>query len=43
MFGTDELLSPTHLTLITGILIQSVGITLGLTRLIPHGFKIENQ
>jgi len=40
MFGTDGLLSPTHLTLITGILIQSVGIVLGLTRLIPHGFKI---
>ena len=40
MFGTDGLLSPTHLTLITGILIQSVGIVLGLTRLIPYGFKI---
>jgi len=40
MFGTDGLLSPTHLTLITGILIQSVGIVLGFTRLIPHGFKI---
>lgn len=40
MFGTDGLLSPTHLTLITGILIQSVGIVLGLTRAIPHGFKI---
>ena len=40
MFGTDGLLSPTHLTLITGILIQSVGIVLGLTRLIPHNFKI---
>ncbi len=40
MFGTDGLLSPTHLTLITGILIQSVGIVLGLTRLIPHDFRI---
>ena len=40
MFGTDGLLSPTHLTLITGILIQSVGIVLGLTRLIPHNFKV---
>ena len=40
MFGTDGLLSPTHLTLITGILIQSVGIVLGLTRLIPYNFKI---
>ena len=41
MFGTDGLLSPTHLTLITGILIQSVGIVLGLTRLILHDFKIK--
>lgn len=40
MFGTDGLLSPTHLTLITGILIQSVGITFGLTRSIQHGFKV---
>ncbi len=40
MFGTDGLLSPTHLTLITGILIQSVGIVLGLTRLIPYNCKI---
>lgn len=39
MFGTDGLLSPTHLTLITGILIQSVGIIVGLTRLIPYNFK----
>ena len=40
MFGIDGLLSPTHLTLITGILIQSVGIVIGLTRIIPQGFKI---
>ncbi|MDH5431088.1 MAG: hypothetical protein OEW78_04305 [Nitrosopumilus sp.] len=39
LFGTDGLLSPTHLTLITGILIQSVGIIVGLTRLTPHNFK----
>ncbi len=39
-FGVDGLLSPTHLTLITGILIQSVGIVLGLTRLIRYDFKI---
>ena len=39
LFGTDGLLSPTHLTLITGILIQSVGIIVGLTRLIPYNFK----
>jgi hypothetical protein len=40
LFGVDGLLSPTHLTLITGILIQSVGIVIGLTRLIPFNFKI---
>jgi len=39
IFGIDGLLSPTHLTLITGILIQSVGIVIGLTRLIPYNFK----
>lgn len=39
VFGTDGLLSPTHLTLITGILIQSVGIVIGLVRLIPFNFK----
>lgn len=39
LFGTDGLLSPTHLTLITGILIQSVGIAMGLTRLIQYNFK----
>lgn len=40
LFGTDGLLSPTHLTLITGILIQSVGIIIGLTRLIRYNFKV---
>ena len=40
IFGIDGLLSPTHLTLITGILIQSVGIVIGLTRLIPYNFKV---
>ena len=40
MFGVDGLLSPTHLTLITGILIQSVGITVGLTRLLSFNFRI---
>ena len=39
VFGTDGLLSPTHLTLITGILIQSVGIVIGLVRLVPFNFK----
>jgi len=40
LFGVDGLLSPTHLTLITGILIQSVGIVIGLTRLGSFNFKI---
>ena len=40
LFGVDGLLSPTHLTLITGILIQSVGIVIGLTRLMSFNFKI---
>ncbi|MCH9657576.1 hypothetical protein K0U27_02590 [archaeon] len=40
LFGVDGLLSPTHLTLITGILIQSVGIVIGLTRLIPFNVKV---
>jgi hypothetical protein len=39
IFGIDGLLSPTHLTLITGILIQSTGIVIGLVRLIPYNFK----
>ncbi|MGY5144229.1 MAG: hypothetical protein ACW9XH_07075 [Candidatus Nitrosopumilus sp. bin_32a] len=39
LFGTDGLLSPTHLTLITGILIQSVGIIVGLTRMSSYNFK----
>jgi len=39
IFGVDGLLSPTHLTLITGILIQSLGIVIGLARLIPYNFK----
>jgi hypothetical protein len=40
MFGVDGLLSPTHLTLITGILVQSVGIVIGLIRLMPFNFKV---
>ena len=39
IFGIDGLLSPTHLTLITGILIQSTGVVIGLARLIPYNFK----
>ena len=40
LFGTDGLLSPTHLTLITGILIQTVGVVIGLARLVPLKSKL---
>jgi hypothetical protein len=33
IFGVDGLLSPTHLTLITGMLINSIAVVLGLARL----------
>lgn len=35
-FGVDGLLSPTHLTLATGMLINSVAVVLGLARIIAH-------
>ncbi len=35
-FGIDGLLSPTHLTLITGMLINSIGVVLGLSRITIH-------
>jgi hypothetical protein len=35
-FGVDGLLSPTHLTLATGMLINSVAVVLGLARIIMH-------
>jgi hypothetical protein len=35
-FGVDGLLSPPHLALITGILINSVAVVVGLTRIIVH-------
>jgi hypothetical protein len=35
-FGVDGLLSPTHLTLVTGMLINSIAVVLGLTRIIIH-------
>jgi hypothetical protein len=34
IFGIDGLFSPTHLTLLTGMLINSIAIVLGLTRII---------
>jgi hypothetical protein len=35
-FGVDGLLSPPHLALITGMLINSVGVVIGITRIIVH-------
>jgi hypothetical protein len=35
-FGVDGLLSPTHLTLVTGMLINSIAVVLGLGRIIVH-------
>src|ERR671933_2317357 len=36
VFGVDGLLSPTHLTLVTGMLINSIAVVLGLARIIVH-------
>jgi len=36
LFGIDGLLSPTHLTLITGMLINSIAVVLGLARIAIH-------
>src|ERR671931_1541306 len=36
VFGVDGLLSPTHLTLVTGMLINSIAIGIGLARIIVH-------
>jgi hypothetical protein len=35
-FGVDGLLSPPHLALITGMLINAVGVVVGITRIIVH-------
>jgi hypothetical protein len=36
VFGVDGLLSPTHLTLVTGMLINSIAVVLGLARVIVY-------
>jgi hypothetical protein len=36
VFGVDGLLSPTHLTLVTGMLINCIAVVLGLARIIVH-------
>ena len=42
LFGVDGLLSPTHLTLITGMLINSLAVVLGLARILVH-LQTENH
>jgi hypothetical protein len=42
LFGVDGLLSPTHLTLITGMLINSIAVVLGLARILVH-LQTENH
>ena len=42
LFGIDGLLSPTHLTLITGMLINSIAVVLGLARILVH-LRTENH
>jgi len=42
LFGIDGLLSPTHLTLITGMLINSIAVVLRLARILAH-LQTENQ
>lgn len=36
IYGVDGLLSPTHLTLVTGMLINSIAVVLGLVRIVVH-------
>jgi hypothetical protein len=36
IYGVDGLLSPTHLTLVTGMLINSIAVVLGLARIVVH-------
>jgi hypothetical protein len=36
VFGVDGLLSPTHLTLVTGMLINCIAVVIGLARIIVH-------
>ena len=40
-FGIDGLLSPTHLSLITGMLLTSLGVVIGLTKLKMSSFDIN--
>ncbi len=36
VFGVDGLMSPLHLALATGILVNAVAVVVGLARILPH-------
>ena len=43
VFGVDSLMSPPHLALATGILINSIAAVIGLARILPHMQSKKNQ
>ena len=43
IFGIDGLLSPTHISLMTGMLITSIGVVIGLARIKISDTKINNK
>ena len=43
VFGVDGLMSPPHLALATGILINSIAAVIGLARILPHIQSKKNQ
>jgi type III secretory pathway component EscS len=43
VFGVDGLMSPPHLALATGILINSIAAVIGLARILPHIQSRKNQ
>lgn len=43
IFGIDGLLSPTHISLMTGMLITSIGVVIGLARLKISDIKTNNK
>lgn len=43
VFGVDGLMSPPHLALATGILVNAVAVVVGLARILPHVQSRRNQ
>ena len=43
VFGVDGLMSPPHLALATGILINAIAAVIGLARILPHMLSKKNQ